>query len=49
MSAKAAMRRRRQAVVKRRVPTYKHRTSTAAAVGFAGKISKTARKSGGGS
>ena len=49
MSAKAASRRRRQAKVRRNVPKYASKTSNAAAAasGFAGKISKTAKKSGG--
>ncbi len=49
MSAKAGMKRRREAALRRKLPKH-HRTSSAAAAvsgTFAGKISKTAKKSGG--
>ncbi len=50
MSAKAGMKRRREAALLRKLPKHHHRTSNAAAAvsgTFAGKISKTAKKSGG--
>ncbi len=49
MSAKAGMKRRREAALRRKLPKH-HRTSSAAAAvsgTFAGRISKTAKKSGG--
>jgi len=50
MSAKAGLRRRAQAVLRRpKGLRARYRTSSAAAgSGFSGKVSKTARKSGGG-